>query len=78
MKEDVIIVLENEERYLILNIIEYNEKKYYFSIEINEDLEIMKDKIAFLEEKKSDNKVLVQKVNNEDLIIELIKLTKNI
>ncbi len=73
MKENAIVVLENNEQYVILNVVKYMNNIYYFAIGINDDYEVIEDKVVFLEEKKENNDSYVCKITDESLLIELIK-----
>ena len=68
--------LNNEEKYIILNHIEEDNKNYYLTMGIIGDNEIDSSKVVILEEIKDDEGYYVEKVIDSDLILKLTKLFK--
>ncbi len=77
MKKNVIIVLETKERYIILDVVEYENKKYYLGMGILDNDEIIPEKIAFFDTKKENENTLVAKINNPEILKKLIQNIKN-
>ena len=48
LKENVIIVLENSERYIILNKVNYENKTYFLAMGIKENKDIIPSKVTFV------------------------------
>ena len=74
---NTIIRLNNDEKYIVLNELDYNGKKYYLTMGILGDNEIDSSKVIILEEIKDDEGYFVEKVIDSDLILELTKLFRD-
>ena len=75
--EQEIIVLENLERYIILNNVEIENKKYFLAMGLKENNDIIPSKVLFVETEFDGQNLFIIKVKNQDLIIKLAKLLKN-
>jgi len=69
--------LNNDEKYIVLNELDYKEKKYYLTMGIIGNNEIDSSKVIILEEIKDDEGYYVEKVIDSDLILELTKLFRD-
>ena len=72
-----IIILENQEKYMVLNETFYEGKHYYLVMGMDENKEIISSKVAIFLEEIIDEDVYVSKVEDSKLIIELTKLLKS-
>lgn len=69
--------LNNDEKYIILNEIELDGKKYFLTMGIIKDNEIDSSKVVILEEAKDDEGFFVEKVIDSDLLLKLTQLFKD-
>ena len=69
--------LNNDEKYIILNELDYNEKKYYLTMGIIGENEIDSNKVIILEEIKDDQGYYVEKVIDSDLLLTLTRLFRD-
>ena len=68
-----ILVLENNEKYVVLNQAIYMEKNYYLVAKVTPDEEDVTDEIKIIEELVQDGKTGVKLVTDEDMIKLLTK-----
>lgn len=73
---NTIIVLENQERYIILNQTMYTGKKYFLAMGIDENKELITSKVVILEEIVNGLDIYVEKVTDQELIKTLTRLFK--
>ncbi len=78
MKENTIIVLDTNEKFLILNELFYNENKYFVGIGINEDMSIKSNNIRFFEIDKSQKELNLFIVEDNALLVKLIQIAKRL
>lgn len=71
MKENDIIVLENDERYTLLKEIKYEGDRYFMAAGIDKDENIDRKKIAILKHVKEKDGDYVEIVKDENLINKL-------
>lgn len=76
LKINTIIVLENKEEYIILNEAMYLGKKYFLTIGLDENREVIPKKIVILEEYVSGFDTYVSKVVDSELVTILTKMFK--
>jgi len=76
LNTNTIIVLENKERYIILNQTMYTGKKYFLAMGIDENKELITSKVVILEEIVSGLDLYVEKVTDQELIKVLTRLFK--
>lgn len=76
LKINHIIILENNEQYIILNEAMYYGKKYFLAMGLNAKREVIPSEVVFLEESISGVEVFVSKVIEKDLIAILTNLFK--
>ena len=68
-----ILTLDYSDKYLLLNIINSNNKNYYLAIGVNnEETDINPEDITFFEEIKENDEYYVEEVVNQNLIDSLI------
>jgi hypothetical protein len=77
ISENVIIVLENKERYIVLNEINYEENKYYLLMGIDDNNDVISSKVVFIKTEEDENGLFIVKINDELLIKKLTKVLKN-
>lgn len=73
---NTIIVLDNQERYIILNQTMYTGKKYFLAMGIDENKELITSKVVILEEIVNGLDIYVEKVTDQELIKTLTRLFK--
>lgn len=76
LNTNTIIVLENYERYIILNQTMYTGKKYFLAMGIDENKELITSKVVILEEIVSGLDLFVEKVTDQETIKILTRLFK--
>lgn len=76
LNTNTIIVLDNSERYIILNQTMYTGKKYFLAMGIDENKELITSKVVILEENVSGLDLFVEKVTDQELIKVLTRLFK--
>ena len=76
ISENVIIVLENQERYIVLNEINYEEDKYYLLMGIDNNNDVISSKVVFIKTINDNDDLYVIKINDEQLIKNLTKVLK--
>ena len=76
ISENVIIVLENQERYIVLNEINYEEDKYYLLMGIDNN-DVISSKVVFIKTINDNDDLYVIKINDEQLIKNLTKVLKS-
>ena len=76
LSTNTIIVLENNERYIILNQTMYTGKKYFLGMGIDENKELITSKVVILEEIVSGLDLYVEKVLDQETIKVLTRLFK--
>jgi hypothetical protein len=78
IKENEIIVLENNERYIVLNSIPYEDNIYYFLMGIDENNDVISSKVDFVLEEREDNNLYIRKIKDEKTIKTLTKVLKSL
>ena len=76
LNTNTIIVLDNSERYIILNQTMYTGKKYFLAMGIDENKELITSKVVILEEIVSGLDLFVEKVTDQETIKILTRLFK--
>ena len=74
---NTIAKLNNDEKYIILNELVDDDKKYYLTMGIIKDSEIDSSKVVIFEELQDDEGYYVEKVIDSDLLLKLTKLFKD-
>ncbi|MCI8394625.1 MAG: hypothetical protein HFH86_04020 [Bacilli bacterium] len=73
---NTIITLENETRYVVLNGTEYQGKKYFLVMEVDEKKEVIPENVAIMEEIFDGFETFVERINDSNLIIALTNVLK--
>ncbi len=73
---DTIIKLNNDEKYVVINHLNDEERDFYLTMGIIKDNEIDSSKVVIIEELKDDEGYYVEKVIDSDLLLKLTKLFK--
>lgn len=76
MEINSLIKLSNDERYIVLNELDYKSHKYYLTMGIINDKEIDSSKVVIIEEIKDDEGYYIEKVIDSDLLLDLTKMFK--
>lgn len=71
-----ILILENDEKYIVLNQAIYKEKNYYLVAKITPDEQDITDEIKIVEELEQDGQTGVKLVTDKDMIELLTKYLK--
>lgn len=75
MKEQDVVTLEDGKEYLLLDELDYGHKKYFFSVEVNENDEIINpDKGIFLQVIKENGETYLEEVTSQILLEKLTTL----
>lgn len=69
-----IITLGNEEKYLIIEKIEKDEKEYYYIAEINQTETDIKENYKIITINNIDNKYFIEEITGEDSLKEILPL----
>jgi hypothetical protein len=73
-KINSVVKLENNKRYVILKMVEYLEKEYYFAMEMNIKGQLVKDNTTFLFVDNDGDDTYIIPVDDESIIKELVRL----
>ncbi len=76
LKINYIIVLENNEQYIVLKEAMYYGKKYFLAMGLDENREVISSKVVILEEHVSGFDTYVSKVVDGNLISVLTRMFK--
>ena len=76
LKINNIIVLENNEQYIVLNEAMYYGKKYYLAMGLNEKREVITNNVVILDEFISGFDTYVSKITDNELITILTRMFK--
>jgi len=76
LSTNTIIVLENSERFIILNQTMYTGKKYFLAMGIDENKELITSKVVILEEIVNGLDIYVEKITDQETIKILTRLFK--
>lgn len=76
LKINYIIVLENNEQYIVLKEAMLHGKKYFLAMGLDENREVISSNVVILEERVSGVDTYVSKVVNLDLITVLTRMFK--
>ncbi len=76
LKINHIIVLENNQQYIVLNEAMYYAKKYFLAMGLNEKKEVIASDVVILEEYVNGFDTYVTKVEDKELIAILTKIYK--
>ena len=76
IKINTIITLENNEKYLVLNLIKYEDNNYYLVVKVNENKELDSKQPAIFKEEIDGNDCYIVKIGDQGLLQTLIDLFK--
>lgn len=76
LKINHIILLENNEQFIILKFAMYYGKKYFLAMGVNAKKEVIASNVVILEEYVSGFETFVSKVNDPEMITILTRLFK--
>jgi len=76
LKINTIITLENNEKYVLLNETMYGGANYFLGMGLDNNLEVLADKVKIFEEVVDGTDVYVDEVKDNNLIIILTRLLK--
>lgn len=68
--------LNNNEKFIVLNELDYNNKKYYLTMGVKNNNEIDGSTVIIMEQIADDQGYYVEKITDSNLLIELTKLFK--
>ena len=76
MKINTIITLDNQERYMVLNYANYENKDYYLVMGIDENKEVISSKVAVFEATVDKEDLYVSKIEDNQLLVKITDLLK--
>lgn len=71
------MTLKNGKKYVVINQIAYNNKKYYLANELTPDEEDITETILLLEESEKDGKAFVEIVTDPEIIEVIVGAIEN-
>ncbi len=77
LRTNTVITLENQEKYIILNETMYGGTKYFLVMGVDENKDIIPNKVKIIEEIIDGNDVFVNPVTDPELIIILTRILKS-
>lgn len=77
LRTNTVITLENQEKYIILNETMYGGTKYFLVMGVDENKDIIPNKVKIIEEIIDGNDVFVKPVTDPELIIILTRILKS-
>ncbi len=77
LRTNTVITLENNEKYILLNETMYGGIKYFLVMGVNDNKDIIPNKVKIIEEIIDGNDVFVNPVTDPELIIILTRILKS-
>ena len=77
LKTNTIISLENDEKYVVLNETMYGGVKYFLVMGVDDNKDIIPNKVKILEEMIKGAEVYVKAVTDPEMIIILTRILKS-
>ena len=77
LRTNIIITLENNEKYILLNETMYGGKKYFLAMGVDIKKDIIPNKVKIFEEIIDGNDVYVNAVTDPELIVILTRILKS-
>ena len=77
LRTNTIVTLANKEKYVLLNETMYGGIKYFLAMGVDENKDIIPNKVKILEEIIRGNEVFVKAVNDPDMIVILTRILKS-
>lgn len=69
-----VITLGNDEKYLIIEKVENNEKEYYYIAEVNQTQTDIKDNYKIVTTNKEDENIFIEEITGEEKLKEILPL----
>lgn len=69
-----VITLGNDEKYLIIEKVESNEKEYYYIAEVNQTQTDIKDNYKIVTTNKENDELFIEEITGEDKLKEILPL----
>jgi len=69
-----VITLGNDEKYLIIEKVESNEKEYYYIAEVNQTQTDIKDNYKIVTTNNENDELFVEEITGEDKLKEILPL----
>lgn len=76
LKTNTIITLENSEKYVVLNETMYGGVKYFLVMGVDENKDIIPNKVKILEEIIDGSEIYVDPVTDPEMIVILTRILK--
>ncbi len=77
LKINTIITLANKEKYVLLNETMYGGIKYFLAMGVDENKDIIPNKVKILEESIKESDIFVKAVTDPEMIIILTRILKS-
>lgn len=77
LKVNTIITLSNKERYVLLNETMYGGVKYFLAMGIDENKDVIPNKVKILEESLKGTDVFVKAITDPEMIVILTRILKS-
>lgn len=78
MDINTIVTLEDNQKYLIIKEVFYEENKYFLTTIITKEVISLNDKVKFFVSKEENNQTFLKEIEDEELLSKLVNITKNI
>ena len=72
-----IVTLANNEEYMILNATNYDSRTYYLMMGLDNNKNIISNKVGIFETREENNKLYLRQVKDSGLMIKLTDVFKN-
>lgn len=72
-----IVTLANNEEYMILNATNYDSRTYYLMMGLDNNKNIISNKVGIFETREENNKLYLRQVKDSELMIKLTDVFKN-
>ena len=72
-----IVTLANNEEYMILNATNYDRRTYYLMMGLDNNKNIISNKVGIFETREENNKLYLRQVKDSKLMIKLTDVFKN-
>ena len=77
LRTNTIVTLANKEKYVLLNETMYGGIKYFLAMGVDDNKDIIPNKVKILEEIIKGSDVYVKAVNDPDMIVILTRILKS-
>lgn len=74
---NTIITLDNQERYMVLNQVNYEGRDYFLVMGVDDNKEVISSKVAIMMSEKDGEDTYVSKVEDNDLMATITNLLKS-